>query len=82
MSAVPQQGVAQIKGTAVMSLADTGLRQISDRWMWELCKGKIRHATRGVAEAACRSLIRLGMDRARELRRGSQRAPPPSQAMA
>jgi hypothetical protein len=66
MSAVRQQGEAQIMGTTVTSLADTGLRQFSDRWMWVRCKGKIRHATQGVAEAACRSLMRRGMDRAEE----------------
>ena len=59
-------GQPQLRETTVMSLADTGLRQISDRWMWVRCKGKIRHATRGLAEAACRSLIRRGMARAEE----------------
>ena len=66
MSAVHQEGVAQIGGTIVMNLADTGRLQILDRWLWERCKGKIRHATRGVAEAACRSLMRRGMGRAEE----------------
>lgn len=38
-------GPPQLGETTVMSLADRGLRQISDRWMWVRCKGKIRHAT-------------------------------------
>jgi hypothetical protein len=46
-----------------MRLADAGLRQIAKQMRtWDRCNGKIRHASQGIAEAACRSMRRREID--------------------
>ena len=46
----------------MLRLADAGLRRISVQLnATRFCKRKLRHPTRGAAEAAMRSLIRRGM---------------------
>ena len=48
----------------MVRLADVGLRQIRARLRAaQFCKRKLRHRTRGAAEAAMRSLVRRDLDR-------------------
>jgi hypothetical protein len=59
-----------------MRLADTGLRRIANEMrMWDRCRGKIRHSSRGIAEAASRSLGRRALDRPEEGSLNTYRCP-------
>lgn len=57
---------SQFNKTTVTSFADIRRLTILRRSMPVRCKRKIRHATRGVAEAACRSMMRRGIERSEE----------------
>lgn len=59
-----------------MRLAGPELRRMAnDIRMWHRCRGKWRHKTQGIAEAACRSLRRRGIDRPEEGQLNTYRCP-------
>lgn len=59
-----------------MLLADAGLRRIQLQMrVRTFCRRKRRHPSQGAAEAAARSLIRVGRDRPEEGRLNTYRCP-------
>jgi hypothetical protein len=59
-----------------MKLLKIGLRPIALQMRAQtLCRGKYRHRSQGMAEAAMRSLIRQGLDRPAEGRLNTYRCP-------